>query len=263
MASANIISICNRALLALGNQSQISSLSEQSPQANALNTLFQSTYEELARTAFWECLHYQQNLTLLAAARGTPENPNGTTLPLPPLPYSYQYAYPVNCLQMRQILPNITAPSAGVPIFSVATGSPLSIPGVRAIPYIVAYNTDANGNPLKVILTNLDNAIGVYTVNQPNPQIWDSSFQAAMVASLAAYLVPALTLHMPLMQAQIAIANRLIMEARARDGNESPHTQSRTASWIAARAGSSGWAGNSYGNDGLYNGGYCNMSWGG
>lgn len=261
MATANIISICNRALLSLGNQSQISSLSENSPQAAALNTLFQSTYEQLARAAFWGCLRYQQPLTLQAAAAGTPENPNGTTMPLPPLPWSYQYGYPSNCLQMRQLLPNIIAPSAGVPIFSVATGSPLSIPGVRSIPYVVAYNTDNNGNPLNVILTNLDTAIGVYTVNQPNPQIWDSSFQAAMVASLAAYLVPALTLHMPLMQAQIAIAERLINEARMRDGNESPHTQNRNASWISARAGSSGWGGNSYGNDGFYNGGYCNMSW--
>lgn len=260
MASASIISICNRSLLALGNQSQISSLSENSPQAAALNTLFQSTYEQLARAAFWGCLRYQQPLTLQAAAMGTPENPNGTILPLPPLPWSYQYQYPNNCLQMRQLLPNIIAPSAGVPIFSVATGSPLSIPGVRSIPYVIATNFDTNGNPLQTILTNLDTAIGVYTINQPNPQIWDSSFQAAMVASLAAYLVPALTLHMPLMQAQIAIAERLITEARARDGNESPHTQNRNASWITARAGQSGWGGNCYGNDG-FNGGYCNMSW--
>lgn len=261
MASASIVSICNRALLALGNQSQISNLSENSPQASALNTLFNPTYEELARTAQWGCLRYQANLTLQAAAAGTPENPNGTILPLPPIPWSYQYAYPSNCLYMRQILPNITAPSAGVPIFSTPTGSPLSIPGMRSIPYEVAYNTDANGNPLNVILTNLDNAVGVYTVNQPNPQIWDSSFQAAMVASLAAYLVPALTLHMPLMSAQIAIAKRLIEEARACDGNESPDNQNRNASWITARAGSSGWGGNSYGNDGFYSGGYANMSW--
>lgn len=260
MASGTLLSICNRALLALGNQSQISSLSEGSPQANACATLFQPTYEQLARTAHWGCLRYEQNLTLLLAAQGTQENPAGAP-PFPPIPWAYQYQYPSNCLQMRFILPNLNTPSGGIPIFSAPTGAPMSVPGPRQIPYQVAYNTDTNGNPLQVILTNLSQAVAIYTVNQPNPEIWDSSFQAAMVASLAAFLVPALTLHMPLMAAQIGIAEKLIESARARDGNESPHSQNRNASWITARQGSSGW-GNNYGNIGQSYG-YCDMGWGG
>ena len=54
----------------------------------------------------------------------------------------------------------------------------------------IGYTTDSSGNPLEVILTNQQNAVANYTVNQQNPQVWDSLFTAAYVASLAAYLVP-------------------------------------------------------------------------
>ena len=238
-STGNLISVCNRALSSLGTQSAISSLSESSAEANACSLWFQSVFEQLARTAPWGCLRAQSPLTLQLAAQGTQENPNGTP-PFPPPPWSYQYAYPSNCLQMRFLLPSLTSPAGGVPLFSIPTGSPLNPAGVNRIPYIIAYNTDANGNPLNTILTNLSQAQGVFTVNQPNPQVWDSSFQAAMVASLAAFICPALTLHLSLMNMQVKIAEQLISEARTRDGNEAPASQNRTASWIAARSGGSG-----------------------
>lgn len=124
------------------------------------------------------------------------------------------------------------------------------VPGQSSNPFwgtssrgIIAYETgfgfDTNNNAVEVINTNLAGAECIYTVNQPNPIFWDSSFQAAMVASLAAYLVPALSLDKSLMQIQIKIASGLIAEAKARDGNESPTTQYREAPWIEARSGGS------------------------
>lgn len=249
MASGSNLSIINRALLSIGSQAQVSSLNEGSAQANAASTLYTPTFESLARSASWNCLRKEATLTLLAAAQGTPENPQGTTLPLPPTPWLYSYAQPSDCLQMRFIVPSLPAPNAGVPIFSTNTGAATWLPNGGQIPFAVAYSTDSNNNPLNVILTNQSQAIAVYTVNQPNPQIWDSLFQAAMVASLAAFFVPALSLHMPLMQIQIKLAEGMIQQARVRDGNEGVTSMDHLPDFIRARRGASGafWR-NSYGS---------------
>ena len=97
----------------------------------------------------------------------------------------------------------------------------------------------------------------VYTVNQPNPQLWDSEFQAAVVATLAAQLVPALALNMNLMKMQIAIADKIITEARVRDANEGSNTQDHIPYWIRARN-----SGNGYYNNGFNANGYTDIVWG-
>lgn len=258
MATANELNIINRSLLAIGSQSQVSSLNEGSPQANAAATLYTPTFEQLARSAPWNCLRNQVTLTLLAAAQGTPENPNGTTLPLPPVPWLYQYAVPSDSLQIRFIAPSLPASTSGVPLFSVNTGASTWLPGNRNIPFAVAYATDTNNNPLNVILTNQSQAVAVYTVNQPNPQIWDSLLQGAMVASLAAFFVPALSLHMPLMQAQIKLADSMIQQARVRDGNEGTTSMDHLPDWMRARQGSGGTRyGGAFGNWNCYQ----DMNW--
>lgn len=260
MATGNTLNILNRALLAIGQQAQISSLNEGSAQANAAATLFTPTFESLARSAPWNCLRKQATLTLLAAAQGTLENPDGTTLPLPPNPWLYQYAQPSDCLQVRFLVPSLPVSTGGVPLFSVNTAAPTWLPNQGQIPYAVAYATDVNNNPINVILTNQSQAIAVYTVNQPNPQIWDSLFQQAMVASLGAFFVPALALHMPLMQMQIKLADSLIEQARVRDGNEGVTSMDHVPDWIRARRGASGryWTN---GGPGGYGSTWDNMCW--
>jgi len=125
---------------------------------------------------------------------------------------------------------------------------------------VVSLDTDANGNTINVILTNQSQAMAVYTMNQPNPQFWDSLFEQAMVATLGAWLVPALSLNMPLMQAQISIAERLVMEARVRDGNEGVTSMDHVPDFIRARQGATGRYWNNGGPGGYaYN--YCNLSW--
>lgn len=260
MATGSNLNVINRSLLAIGSQSQVSSLNEGSAQANAAATLYTPTFEQLARSAPWNCLRKEATLTLLAAAEGTPENPDGTTLPLPPVPWLYQYQQPSDMLQMRFIVPSLSASTGGVPIFSVNTGAGTWLPNQGQIPYVVAYATDSNNNPLNVILTNQSQAIAVYTVNQPNPQFWDSLFQAAMVASLAAYFVPALSLHMPLMDRQIKLAEEMIQQARVRDGNEGVTSMDHLPDWMRARNGASGWA-NNYGRNGYYGSNWPSMLW--
>lgn len=258
MSSQNVISICNLALLSIGTRVQISNFNEGSQQADSCALLYDFVYTQLARTAYWNCLRKQATLSLLAAAQGTPENPDGSTLPLPPTPWLYSYQVPSDLLMARYIVPSL--PSSGSnPISPAMTPSatwmPLSQWG--QIPFEVAYDTDSSGNPIQIILTNQTQAQMVYTVNQSNPQVWDSDFTAAMVASLAAYLVPALTLNMKLMEAQVTIADRIIANARMRDGNEGFTTQDHIPDWITARNSGGGFGSAGYG----YNFGYLNMAW--
>lgn len=241
---ASVQSICNRSLLSVGARSNISNLTEGSTESDACSVLFVPTFESLARTAPWGCLRAQVTLTLIAAAAGTPENVDGTS-PLPPSPWLYQYAYPSDCLQIRYLVPSFPNPSTGSAPLTTASLLALTVVGIGQIPFAVAYATDNSNNPIETILTNQTQAQAVYTVNQSNPVIWDSLFQSAMVASLAAYLVPALSLDIALMDRSIKAADSMISLARVRDGNEGTVSQNRNAQWMDARmaGGSLAWSG--------------------
>lgn len=244
MASQNQVSVCNLALLSIGARAQISSInpSDGSTPADACTTLFTFVFEQLARTARWGCLRKQITLTLLQAAQGTPENPQGTTLPIPAQPWLYGYQYPSDSLYVRSIMPpSLPFQTGSTPQTTLPNAVTPSYPGQYQIPYAIGYATDLGGNPLELVLTNQEQAVANYTVNQPNPQIWDSMFTSAFVASLAVYLVPALSLQEPLMQIQIKLAESLISQARAADGNENPVTQDHTPDWMRVRNGATGW----------------------
>lgn len=239
--NASITSLANRSLLAVGGQNLVGNLtSSDDPASVAVNTLWSPTFQQLARAAWWNCLEFQASLTLLKAAAGTPENPQGTTLPIPPVPFLYEYQWPADCLHARYIVPALSPGVVGAP--QLTTGqinAPLWTGGnTYQIPFKVRTD-NVNGSKTNVILTNQCQAQLVYTEDIENPVFWDSQFEAAFVSGLAAFLVPALTLHLPLMSVQIQLAERTIAEARAADGNEGPVSQNRTADWIAARSGAS------------------------
>ena len=229
------LDICNRSLAAAGAREQIASFTENSVSSINCNLLFQPTFEQLGRTAHWNCLKFQSSLTLLKAAQGTPENQTGTILPIPPQPWLYEYLLPTDCLMVRYLQPTYSQNTGAVPIFPTASSMP---PYVGAVKKVVDFSvaTDlVSGALTKVILTNLSTAQIVYTQNNSNPDFWDSDFQAAMTASLAAFLIPPLNLNMQLLSKQTAMADQIIQQARSSDGNEGVVSQNREASWISAR----------------------------
>jgi hypothetical protein len=242
----DIVSVCNQAIAQSGARVQISDLNEDSTEANYCNLLYQPTFTQLARSAFWNCLRGQIPLTLLKAAQGTPENQTGTTLPIPPQPWLYEYLLPPDCLMVRYLQPTFVQQAGAVPLFPTASAIPPTIQPRTKIPFVVATDVDISLNRQKVILTNLAVAQLVYTVNEPNPEFWDSQFQAAYVASLAAFLIPPLNMNMGLLNTQIKIADGIIATARATDGNETTISQDREADWITAR-GCGQYIGNDYG----------------
>lgn len=251
---ATAIDIANRALLMSGARTTISSFNDGSVESNACAALFTPTYESLARTAAWNAFRKQAKLGVLKAASGTPENPQGTTLPLPPTPWLYSYLYPADCILERYIIGSDIATATGSQVYTGVGYASATFPD-HVYPFSVAYDTDANGNPQRVILTNVPQAQAVYTVNQPNPAGWDPQFQQAMVCSLAAWLVPALTGNMQMMQMAAQMADRMIGEARTTDGDEGITVVDNIPDFLRCR----GYGGGpSYANQSPS---YCNMMW--
>lgn len=262
---ADVLSIANRALLSIGARGQVSSISpsDGSVEANAISILWTPCFEQLGRSANWNSLRKSTTLSLLQAAMGTPENPNGTTYPVPEFPWLYGYAYPSDCLKFNYIIPsNPFGASGGVPATSINNAAGPQIPSPGQITYVVSSSLNSNNQPIIIILTNQSQAQGVYNANLPNPALWDSMFQAAMVATLGAFLVPALSLDKELMQLSVRTADAVITQARVADGNEGVTAMDHVPDWMRARAGAQGY-GYAWGwNNGFLNyQGYQNISW--
>jgi len=191
--------------------------------------------DSLARAAHWNFARTQQAGSLLKAAQGTPENPNGTTLPIPPVPWQYSYAYPSDCLLARYLLCNPPQSGGSNPFpagVQVAPVWPWGNPGYK---FIVANDTDANGNHIKCILTDLEFAQIVYTRREPDVDLWDVHFQEAAIATLGAWLVNPLARNAQVLKEQIQIATGIVQQARISDGNEGITSTDRVPDWLAVR----------------------------
>ena len=233
------VDVANLALDGIGARFSIVSLTPPMPPPNAVAVArqYDLTFQGVARAAHWNCLRYQVKLTLLKAAKGTPENPDGTTLPTPPTPYQYEYAYPPDCLKARYILPQRPDDAASpTPVFG---GGLLATPSWNVaqagFPFAVAVDTDSDGNQIRVILTDLEYAQLVYTARVDNPDLWDPHFQRAVVASLGAWLVNPLARNAQVLQEQINIASTVIQQARISDGNEGTTSVDHTPDFLAVR----------------------------
>lgn len=194
----------------------------------------------------WNCAFNYNSLALLAAAPGTPENPSMGTPTWqkgqPPPPWSYEYAYPSDCLRPTWIVPQFTTGFAGgVPITTAVTGGAPQFWNGPPVMYKVAIDQILNGVPAtggadtRVILTNQQEAILAYVKQITDPDVMDPQFQQAWVAILTARLVFALTGETSLANMKIKEANEYIAIARAGDGNEGLTVNDVTPDWIRIR----------------------------
>ncbi len=245
------VDVCNMALSQVAARAQITTITppgDGTAAGDACLLLYQPTVDAYARAAHWNCNRFQSGplnsvqpppLQLLKAAAGTAENLNGTTLPLPPQPWLYAYALPVDCLKARYLVPMATQSGGGIPL---TTAGGLMLPAVlpvSAIPFIVAVDLDASGNEIAVLLTNLQNAQLVYTRRLINVGLWDSQFLMGAKAALAVWLAPGLNGSVAMANQAMGIAKAMLDAARLSDGNEGPTVQDHVPDWIRIRGG--GW----------------------
>ncbi len=213
-------------------------MTEATPEAQACTIHFEAACRAMLRLAPWSFARSQANGALLAAAAGTPENVDGSgTLPL--VPWQYEYAWPQDCIRLRRVLNPFIPQQPGqvVPMWPGITGAPLMFPPMldNRVPYQISLDRDSTGNQIKVILSNIENALIVYTALVDNVNLWDDEFSEAFVFMLASHLVGALIGDKQLDKALYEKAAQLAVTARAVDGNEQPVSPNATPDWIRVR----------------------------
>lgn len=132
---------CNNALLKIGIQKVIRSLSQDSVEAKACNTVYGNVRDTLLRMAPWNCALKTANLTYITSIPGTPENTSAATnlwqpgQPRPP--WAYEYQYPVDCLRACWIIPSTqTGFAGGIPITTAVTGGATSLWNAAPIRFV-------------------------------------------------------------------------------------------------------------------------------
>lgn len=175
---ANILNsaadIVNDALVKIGQKNLVASLYEGSMAAQLALAIYGQTRDDLLRKSDWGFAQRSVNLSLLKTAPA--DYLMGWTSANPPPGWSFEYAYPDDCLKVRsvKIAPIfVQNPDPQYNAFSIANDS-----------YLVP--------PVRVILTNVPNALLNYTGRVTDPKQWSVDFSEAFADALGAALVPAL-----------------------------------------------------------------------
>ena len=334
------VGIVNLALQKLGTRTTVTAAElsgNTSNEAIQANIAIAQTRDELLRLAPWQCARGVIDLTYITSLPGTPENQstpanlNQWTPGLPLPPWTYEYAYPTDCLRALWIVPQSNPGVVGVPVYptTTATGyastwqgapikfdlgndnfyavtaagvvtggtgylvgdlitlalgpvtsAPIGMPaqlqvtavsggvitGVSVVASIYGEDTPQSGAyflPLtapqaqgstsgsgtgatfsltyttqgnqRVILCNQEYASLSYIRRVTDTNVMDSLFVRAWYHILGASIAMALTGDRLLANNLIQIANGMIAEARAVDGNEALTTNDVTPDWLRAR----------------------------
>jgi|HubBroStandDraft_3_1064219.scaffolds.fasta_scaffold00002_36 hypothetical protein len=131
-----LVDIGNRALQLAGTRTSMSAnelATNGSNEAIQINLVIYNLRDEILRMAPWDCAFNFNNLNYITSTPGTPENTSQITQTWvkgqPAPPWSYEYAYPGDCLRACWVVPWLnTGFAGGIPITtavtSVGMGSP-------------------------------------------------------------------------------------------------------------------------------------------
>lgn len=173
-----VADVVNLALVRLGYHETIGDIYEGSKAANAALAIYGQTRDETLRISGWG---FAESTVALSLLKQAPATGYGAWRPWsvatdPPLPWRYEYLYPDDCLQVRAI--------RDTPLF-------LMNPDPQVHRFSV--DNDATFTPSKkVILSNTENAILLYTRQVTNPLAWEPDFTEALSIALAHRLEPVL-----------------------------------------------------------------------
>jgi hypothetical protein len=151
--------ICNMALSHLGQSKRIDDLDNDFGKApDQCRTFFVPTRDELVRDFHW------QFATAFVSLAGQIEEPTDE--------WAYSYTYPADCLRFRRILNTVSRVERNT----------------TRVPWRIARIGGA-----KVILTDMDDAVGEYTMQITDVTLLQPDLVSAFALLLAAKIGPALT----------------------------------------------------------------------
>ncbi|MCG7932111.1 MAG: hypothetical protein N0E44_18935 [Candidatus Thiodiazotropha lotti] len=192
------VQICNMALGAIGEKSNIQSITERSPQAAKCNLYYDQMVEVVLSDFDWNFASVTETLALIGTA---------------PTGWSYQYAMPSDCLAAREIVREIRI-------------------NTDRIPYKIARDRTSN---MRVILTNQAEAELRYTGLVTDTSQFSPWFVEALSLRLSAAIAEPLTRKKDLVVRQLQLYNRALQAAAAASANEEEQEESNDADWIRDR----------------------------
>lgn len=191
------LDIANRALQVMGSRTNMT-LAEfngnQSNEAIQANLIMFELRDELNRMAPWDCVTKWASLIYITTLPGNPENP-GSGAPLwqlgqPPIPWSYEYQYPVDCVRARKIVPQFTTQAGGVPIYPASTVTGAGQLGWTgpALKFKVALDTFFSYQGATPVAGGSGYAVGdIITLAQPSFTFTQNSAPVGQTPSLTTY----------------------------------------------------------------------------
>lgn len=177
----------------------IESFTEASVEARAIKLWFDTCRREVLERHDWAFARKR-----LALATHSEDPPEGV--------WSFRYQHPTDCISMRRLR---------------------NPAGEQADP--VPFAEEAATDGTRSILTNLDDAIGVYTYDCTNPLVYTPSFVVAFSHCLAWRTAFRITGKRSVAEEQANIYNVTFRLAAAQNANAAASEPPRDAAWIRAR----------------------------
>ncbi len=177
--ASTVEQICNQSLMLARRTRRIADLQDGSEESKVALELYSQARDSLLDLRDWSFSRQVAPLVLLKgpppAGGYSPGQPWSNLYPYPG--FLYEYAYPSDCLDVRNIQPY-----------------PGPMPDLDPVPQLWRVDNDllpnivmgvATGPPAKVIYCNTTSAIITYRARVTNPSQYDTGFVEALVAKLA------------------------------------------------------------------------------
>lgn len=175
---SNPADVANNALVRMGFRLRVGSLLDGSDHASTILQVYGQTRDELLASFDYDFAERTSTLTLLKQAPLTGYFPPNSWDPAthPPLGFLYEYEYPATSLKIRNI--------KYTPLWAVNWDPQPN--------RWTEYNDNYFAPAQRTIVTNVPNAIAVYTGRVTDPTTWSVTFSDALAARLSVVLGPAL-----------------------------------------------------------------------
>lgn len=208
---ASEVNICNLSLSHIGVKS-IAALSESTKEARECNLKYPFAREEVLRAYPWNFAEKRVTLALLTDTY---------------VGFDYAYQYPTDCLDAREIY-NPAGSGIGT-YFDSTTGEYVN---KAKIEFKVVVNDDLDS---RVILTNQEDAVLIYTAKVTDPNIFDSMFIKMLSHFLASELAVPLRGDSKKQENEINIYNALLGQAQQANASEEQGGNDDTSTLSEAR----------------------------
>jgi hypothetical protein len=203
------VDIANMALSHIGGGT-IASFTEASTAARQCNLWYATARKHILEMGNWS---FARKRAILAEHGDDPSDDWG-----------FRYRLPSDCIIPREI--------QNTGLISVFTlDDPTRMDHTDAVPYEIEVSDDTTLS----LLTNMEDAVLIYTADQTSPELYSSAFVLAFSHMLASYIAYAMTGNIDVKDFEYKLAVAAMRTAGAIDGNQSVPQKPREAEHIRAR----------------------------